>query len=129
MSLLTLFLKARPAASAGDGDLARAAGDAEGLLAVGAGEVAVILVLGLGALQLEPAVHGGGQLQELGVLGTTAVDLAAHHTNDGDEDAHQTQRGDQLHPGHDGQQPEYKVQNQQEIIQFIAAVTAVHQFL
>ena len=125
----TLLGKARPAASAGDGDLALAPGDAEGLLAVGALEVAVLLVFGHGAAQLEPAVQRGGQLQELGIFGPAAVDLAAHHTDDGDKDAHQTHRGQDTHSGDDGQQPEHEIQDQQEMIQLIAAVAAVHQFL
>ena len=129
MYILRLLGKARPAASAGNGDLALAPGDAQGLLAVGALEVAVVLVLGLGALQLEPTVGRGAQTQEPGVFRPAAVDLAAHHADDGDEDAHQTHRGQPLHPGHNGQQPEHKVQNQQKIIQLIAAVTAVHDTL
>ena len=126
---LTFFGKRSPAGAAGNGDLPLAAGDAQGLLAVGALEVAVLLIPGLGALQLQPAVGRSAQTEEFGVFGPAAVDLTAHHAEDGDKDAHQTQGGQPLHPGDDGRQPEHKVQDQQKIIQLIAAVAAVHQFL
>lgn len=126
---LTLFLKAGLAAAAGHGDFSLSAGDPKLLTAVGTAEIAVLFIFEDVSAQPQPLENRSGFFHKFSVFLAPLCQITGEHTKQGEQQQKLTQQREQTRIHDGGQEKEDQIGTDQEQVQLVIAIAAIHKTL